>query len=84
MSEDDRTPHPEEPAEGKEFDDAQARGEAGAERAERDERDAQDAREKPLDEEARDWDIDITQSDGPVLEDGEDLDTGAGIHRHRP
>lgn len=39
---------------------------------------------KPLDEEARDWDIDITQSDGPVLEEGDDLDTGAGIHRPRP
>lgn len=39
---------------------------------------------KPLDEEVRDWDIDITQSEGPVLEEGDDLDTGAGIHRPRP
>ncbi|WP_155864980.1 hypothetical protein [Gryllotalpicola ginsengisoli] len=38
--------------------------------------------EKPLDEEAHDWDIDITQAEGPILEDGPDLDTGGGF-RHR-
>ncbi len=41
-------------------------------------------REKPLDEEVRDWDIDITSSDGPVLEEGDDLDTGGGKRNARP
>ena len=28
-------------------------------------------------EDPKDWDIDITQSEGPLLEPGNDLDTGA-------
>ena len=27
--------------------------------------------------------INITESDGPNLEEGDDLDTGAGLHRER-
>jgi hypothetical protein len=46
--------------------------------------DENDDREKPLDEEVRDWDIDITESEGPVLEEGDDLDTGGGKRNARP
>ncbi len=28
-------------------------------------------------EDPKDWDIDITESEGPLLEPGDDLDTGA-------
>ncbi len=35
-------------------------------------------RERPeIPEDPKDWDIDITESEGPLLEPGNDLDTGA-------
>lgn len=70
----DNTPDPQVPGDGRSEQDEPAR-DPNVER---------DSGETPLDEEVRDWDIDITQSDGPVLEEGDDLDTGAGLHRPRP
>ncbi len=35
-------------------------------------------RERPdIPDDPKDWDIDITESEGPLLEPGDDLDTGA-------
>lgn len=81
MTENEKTPRPQPPVDGSNSDENETEPENKTIGETNPELDPVDT---PLDVEAREWDIDITQSEGPVLEDGPDLDTGAGRHRPRP